>query len=53
VEDLLTDLEHPRQAKILEKFNQRQFEAAQAEAQAAALQGQPGATALQTPNPGV
>ena len=53
VEDLLTDLEHPRQAKILEKFNQRQFEAAQAEAQAAALQRQPGATALQTPNPGV
>jgi len=53
VEDYLTDLEHPRKEKILEKFNQRQFEAAQAEAQAAALAGQPGASALQTPTQGV
>jgi hypothetical protein len=53
VEDYLTDLEHPRKEKILEKFNQRQFEAAQAEAQAAALAGQPGAMALQTPTQGV
>lgn len=34
-EDLLTDLEHPRKAAVLEKFNQRQQAAAEAEAAAA------------------
>lgn len=46
-EDLLTDLEHPRKEQILEKFNQRQIAAAQAEAQQAALAAQPGASTLQ------
>jgi len=32
-EDLLTDLEHPRKDKIVEKYNQRQQAAAEAQAQ--------------------
>ena len=46
-EDLLEDLEHPRKQAVLEKFNERQRQAAEAEAAAAAaaVGGAPNPTA--------